>query len=75
MLGERGRGRNLDSSKQTLNDFLDRWLELSAKPRLRAKSFRDYKGLLGRYVRYVLGAKALSTVSGCQPDALLSCRN
>lgn len=39
MLGERDRGRNLDSSKQTLNDFLDRWLELCAQPRLRAKSF------------------------------------
>ena len=24
MLGERDRGRNLDSSKQTLNEFLDR---------------------------------------------------
>jgi hypothetical protein len=28
MHGERDRGRNLDSSKQTLNEFLDRWLEL-----------------------------------------------
>lgn len=34
MLGERDRGRNLDSSKQTLNEFLDRWLELCAKPQL-----------------------------------------
>ena len=29
MLGERDRGRNLDSSKQTLNEFLDRWLQLA----------------------------------------------
>jgi hypothetical protein len=62
MLGERDRGRNLDSSKQTLNEFLDRWLELCAKPRLRAKSFRDYEGLLHRYVRPALGAKALANV-------------
>ena len=60
MLGERDRGRNLDSSKQTLNEFLDRWLELCAKPRLRAKSFRDYEGLLRRYVRPALGAKSLA---------------
>lgn len=46
MLGERDRGRNLDSSKQTLNQYLDRWLEVCAKPRLRAKSFQDYEGLL-----------------------------
>ena len=38
MLGERDCGRNLDSSKQTLNQYLDRWLELCAKPRLRAKT-------------------------------------
>ena len=44
MLGERDRGRRLDSSKQTLNQYLDRWLELCAKPRLRAKSLKDYEG-------------------------------
>jgi integrase len=63
MLGERDRGRNLDSSKQTLNQYLDRWLEICAKPRLRAKSFQDYEGLLRRYIRPKLGAKALATVS------------
>lgn len=63
MLGDRDRGRNLDSSKQTLNDYLDRWLDLCAKPRLRAKSYHDYEGLLRRYVRKALGAKALVAVS------------
>ena len=42
MLSERDRGRNLDSSKQTLDQYLDRWLQLCAKPRLRAKSLKDY---------------------------------
>src|SRR6516164_6565265 len=63
MLGERDRGRNLDSSKHTLNQYLDRWLEVCAKPRLRAKSFQDYEGLLRRYVRPRLGGKALATVT------------
>jgi hypothetical protein len=57
MLGERDRGRRLDSSKQTLNQYLDGWLELCAKPRLRAKSLKDYEGLLRRYVRPELGTK------------------
>ena len=70
MLGERDRGRNLDSPKQTLNEFLDRWLELCAKPRLRAKSFRDYEGLLRRYVRPALGARALATVFALDIQAL-----
>ena len=56
MLGERDPDHNLDSSKRTLNEFLDRWLESCAKPRLRAKSLRDYEGLLRRYVRPTLGA-------------------
>ena len=63
MLGERDNGRNLDSSKQTLNQYLDRWLEVCAKPRLRAKSLQDYEGLLRRYVRPRLGPKAVAHVS------------
>lgn len=70
MLGERDRGRNLDSSRQTLNQFLDRWIDVCAKPRLRAKSLRDYEGLLRRYVRPTLGAKALATVSAFDIQAL-----
>ena len=62
MLSERDHGRNLDSSKQTLNRYLDRWLEVCAEPRLRAKSFLDYEGLLRRYVRPQHGTKALATV-------------
>jgi len=61
-LSERDRGRNLDPSKQTLSQYLDRWLEVGAKSRLRAESFRD-QGLLRRYVRPHPGAKTLATVS------------
>jgi integrase len=70
MLGERDHGRNLDASKQTLNHYLDRWLEVFAKPRLRAKSFRDYEGLLRRYVRPKLGREALVTVSALDIQTL-----
>jgi len=70
MLGERDRGRKLDSSKQTLNQYLDHWLELCAKPRLRTKSFKDYEGLLRRYVRPGLGAKPLASVSALDIQTL-----
>jgi integrase len=70
MLGERDRGRNLDSSNQTLNQYLDSWLELCAKPRLRAKSFKDYEGLLRRYVRPRLGSKELATISALEIQIL-----
>lgn len=70
MLSERDRGRNLDSSKQTLNQYLDRWLEVCARPRLRTKSFQDYEGLLRRYVRPRLGTKALAAVSAFDGQTL-----
>ena len=70
MLGERDLGRNISSSKQTLNQYLDRWLEVCAKPRLRAKSFQDYEGLLRRYVRPRLGAKILISITGFEIQTL-----
>jgi integrase len=70
MLNERDLGRNLDSSKQTLNLYLDRWLEVCAKPRLRAKSFQDYEGLLRRYVRPQLGMKPLASVQAFDIQSL-----
>jgi integrase len=70
MLGERDRGRKLDSSKQTLNHYLDQWLELCAKPRLRTKSLKDYEGLLRRYVRPGLGPKALASISALDIQTL-----
>jgi hypothetical protein len=42
MLAERDLGRNIRSSKQTLAEYLDHWLDICARPRLRAKSFHDY---------------------------------
>jgi integrase len=70
MVGERGCGRKLDSSKQTLNQYLDRWLELCAKPRLRVKSLKDYEGLLRRYVRPHLGSKAMASISALDIQTL-----
>jgi integrase len=63
-LAKRGSGRELASPVMTLNEYLDRWLELAARPKLRTRSFVDYKLLLGRYVRPVLGDK---DIAGLRP--------
>ena len=63
MLAERDLGRNIRTSQQTLDQYLDHWLDICARPRLRAKSFRDYSGLLARYVRPRLGARPLGELS------------
>jgi hypothetical protein len=49
MLAERDLGRNIRSSRQTLGQYLDHWLEICACLRLWAKSFRDYSTLLARH--------------------------
>jgi len=48
ILRERDLGRGLEGSEITLGEFLDRWLETAAKPRLRDKSYRSYESLLRR---------------------------
>lgn len=55
MLAERDLGRNIRSSRQTVGQYLNHWLDICARLRLRAKSFRDYRSLLARYVRARLG--------------------
>jgi len=47
-LRERDLGRDLESAKITLNEYLDRWLETAVKPRVREKTCQDYDGMLRR---------------------------
>ena len=61
-LRERDLGRDLEGAKVTLNEYLDRWLETAARPRVRPKTFQDYQGMLQRYVRPVLGERVLTAL-------------
>jgi integrase len=61
-LRERDLGRDLEGTKITLNEYLDRWLETAAEPRVRPKTFQDYQGMLRRYVRPVLGDRVLAVL-------------
>jgi integrase len=72
MLGQRDLGRNIRSSRQTLGQYLDHWLDICARPRLRAKSFRDYSSLLARYIRPRLGSRPLGELSGAEIQTLYS---
>lgn len=42
MLAEQDLGHNIRSSRQTVGQYFDHWLDICARPRLRAKSFRDF---------------------------------
>ena len=59
-LRERDLGRDLEGAKITLNEYLDRWLGTAVGPRVRPKTFQDYRGMLKRYVRPALGERVLA---------------
>jgi integrase len=63
VLRVRDLGRRVEGVTITLDEFLDRWLETAAKPRLRDKSYESYKSLLRRYIRPVLGERILSAIT------------
>src|SRR5688500_14549346 len=53
-------GTFVEPSLLTLGDYLDKWLESAARPRVSERTFADYKALLARYVREPLGDNKLS---------------
>lgn len=50
-------------SSEPLGKYLDRWLQTAAKPKLKARTFRDYETLLARYVRPWLEGRPLVKVT------------
>jgi hypothetical protein len=59
-LRERDLGRDPEVAKITLNEYLDRWLEIAVRPKVREKTYQDYDGILRRYVRPNLGERVLA---------------
>lgn len=65
-------GTFVERSPLTVDEYLDRWLQTAAKPRLRAHTFVHYKELLARYVRPAIGKKRLSDLRPFDIQALYS---
>jgi len=63
VLSDLDQGTFIEPSKESLNKYLDRWLEVSAAPRLRARTARDYREVLARYVREPLGQKPFASIT------------
>ena len=45
-----------------VNDYLNKWLETAARPRLRERTLSDYTEKLNRYVRPAIGGRKLADV-------------
>ncbi len=58
-LTEISAGTFVESSPTSVEEYLKKWLETAARPRLRDNTYREYAGLIERYVKPSLGAVRL----------------
>ena len=63
-------GTFVEPSTLNVNDYLNKWLKGAAQPRLRDNTYREYEGLLNRYVIPKLGDKRLCDVRPLDVQAL-----
>ncbi|MFE4201981.1 tyrosine-type recombinase/integrase [Aneurinibacillus aneurinilyticus] len=63
MLREKDAGTLEEPTKMTINEYLDRWLETSAKGRVRPQTYEGYKRELRLYIRPQLGEYKLSKLN------------
>ncbi len=59
ILREKDMGTYIEPTKDSVNKYLDHWLEASAKPRLRIRTFNSYVEQLNRYIRPYLATNLL----------------
>ena len=52
-------GLPISTERQTVGQFLEHWLESSARPRLRPRTFAGYKTIVSQYLIPVLGKTQL----------------
>jgi len=55
-------GTFVEPSPLTLGEYLNKWLEAAARPRVSRRTADGYSGLLERYIRSPLGSKRLDSI-------------
>jgi integrase len=63
MLREKDTGQLVVPTRETLAAYLKRWLDLSAKPRVRERTLRDYGQLIHRHIVPVVGSVRLDRLT------------
>lgn len=62
----------IEHSKITVGEYLDKWFEVSAKSRLKHRTYEDYVEYMKRYVRPAIGNKQLSKIKPLDIQAVYS---
>lgn len=70
LLHHRDTGTLMEPSKQTVREYLARWLDVAAKPRLRPSTFTDHQYRVERYILPTLGERRLSQLTALDIQAL-----
>ena len=69
-LREKDLGVFIEPASIGLSEYLDKWLEEVAKPRLRESTFASYEMILKNYVKPMLGVKRLSDIQAYEVQKL-----
>jgi integrase len=67
---EKDLGVFVEPASMPLNEYLDRWLDEIAKPRIRESTYSSYESVLRNYVRSKLGSKRLSDIQAYEVQKL-----
>ena len=60
----------VEASERAFGEYLTEWLETSAKPRVRERTYLDYKSLADRYLRPALGHRKLVQLTAPEIQAV-----
>jgi integrase len=66
--------RPIPNQRKKLGPFLDEWLEQVAKPRLRASTYRSYKGILTAHLIPDLGNVPIAKLTPAEVQAFLNAK-
>ncbi len=72
LLGQKNDGKLTVRPKETVDEYLDAWLETTAKPSVRPRTFGDYTYTLKQYVRPHIGSIRLARLSPVEVRGMLA---
>ena len=72
LLKEKSTGTLTVVAKETVGEYLDAWLETTAKPSVRSRTLADYTRVIDAYIRPHLGNVRLSRLSAVEVRAMLT---
>ena len=70
LLRDQDLGVLIEPSRKTLNEYLDEWLQAAVKARVRERTYEDYRWMMDRYVRPVLGGRKLAKITPVEVQKL-----